>query len=97
MLLKRVPAVPLAPPPACAQALIHLLRVLSFVLLCAGTSAVSIDQERKLYEAAASLDISCVTISQRLSLPEFHSQEIKLGQPTADGFRLQPIAKVESE
>ena len=63
----------------------------------AGTSAVSIDQERKLYEAAASLDISCVTISQRLSLPEFHSQEIKLGQPTADGFRLQPIAKVESE
>eukprot|EP01045_Picozoa_sp_COSAG04_P053279 COSAG04_NODE_23178_length_342_cov_1.267490_1_plen_28_part_10 len=28
---------------------------------------MSIDQERKLYEAAASLDISCVTISQRLS------------------------------
>ena len=54
---------------------------------------MSIDQERKLYEAAASLDISCVTISQRLSLPEFHSQEIKLGQPTADGFRLKTIVK----
>ena len=74
-----------------------MLSLLSFVLLCTGTSAVSIDQERKLYEAAASLDISCVTISQRLSLPEFHSQEIKLGQLTADGFLLQPIAKVESE
>ena len=75
----------------------YAFSLLSFVLLCTGTSAVSIDQERKLYEAAASLDISCVTISQRLSLPEFHSQEIKLGQLTADGFLLQPIAKVESE
>ena len=63
----------------------------TFALLDECTSAVSIDQERKLYDAAQELGISCVTISQRLSLPEYHAQELSLGKLAADGFTLANI------
>lgn len=69
----------------------------TFALLDECTSAVSIDQERKLYDAAQELGISCVTISQRLSLPEYHAQELKLGQMTEDGFTLEKITATTGE
>ena len=69
----------------------------TFALLDECTSAVSIDQERKLYEAAKELGISCVTISQRLSLPEYHAQELKLGQLAPDGFKLETITVAARE
>ena len=43
------------------------------------TSAVSVDVEEKLYRKARDLGIACITISQRLALHEFHTQQLKLG------------------
>ena len=45
------------------------------------TSAVSVDVEEKLYTEAAARDITCITISQRLALEEFHSQVVFLSPP----------------
>lgn len=55
------------------------------------TSAVSIDQERQLFASAKELNITLITVSQRLSLPEHHTAELQLGQPNEDGFRLVQI------
>ena len=45
------------------------------------TSAVSVDVETKLYQAAAEKGITTVTISQRLALEQFHKQQLRLGLP----------------
>ena len=50
------------------------------------TSAVSIDVEEKLYEEAMKMGITCITISQRLSLPAFHKTELKLGEVSPATF-----------
>lgn len=47
------------------------------------TSAVSVDVEQQLYRAAAEQGITCVTISQRLALAQFHTTELSMGRPTA--------------
>jgi hypothetical protein len=44
-----------------------------FAVLDECTSAVSIDVEEELYLTAIRQGITCVTISQRLSLPECHA------------------------
>ena len=36
--------------------------------------------EHRLYQHAHDLGISCITISQRLALTEFHTQELRLGE-----------------
>jgi ABC-type uncharacterized transport system fused permease/ATPase subunit len=51
-----------------------------FGLLDECTSAVSVDAEEQLYKAAIDLGITCVTVSQRLTLPEFHAQERSHGR-----------------
>ena len=55
------------------------------------TSAVSVDVEEKLYKAAAEKNITCITISQRLALEEFHKQELHLGANNAKGWTLETI------
>ena len=56
------------------------------------TSAVSIDVEKKLYEAARSHGITSITISQRLALEEFHTQELQLGDAVSDkGWMIRNI------
>ena len=64
-----------------------------FAILDECTSAVSIDVEKELYKASFErgrkkerkkelmfcLGITCITLSQRLALQEFHKQELKLG------------------
>lgn len=62
-----------------------------FAILDECTSAVSIDVEESLYRAAVDQGITCVTISQRLSLPEFHKIEMKMGSTAADGFTVRPV------
>ena len=57
------------------------------------TSAVSQDVEEKLYQNANKNDITCITISQRLALEEFHTQELHLGANTARGWTLREIKK----
>jgi ABC-type uncharacterized transport system fused permease/ATPase subunit len=44
------------------------------------TSAVSVDVEEALYREANARGITCITISQRLALEEFHSQELRMGE-----------------
>jgi ABC-type uncharacterized transport system fused permease/ATPase subunit len=83
-------------------AFVHNLRVLQgfarllyhgpeFGVLDECTSAVSVDAEEKLYKAAIDLGVSCVTVSQRLTLPEFHSQELRLGENCRSGWSLHPV------
>ena len=48
------------------------------------TSAVSVDVEDRLYREAARLNITCITLSQRLALAEFHTQELQLGRTDND-------------
>ena len=38
------------------------------------------------------MGIVAITISQRLALPEFHSQELRLGQNNPTGWSLHPIS-----
>ena len=50
------------------------------------TSAVSIDVEERLYRSAAAAGIATVTLSQRLALEEFHTQELRLGANNERGW-----------
>eukprot|EP01064_Diplonema_japonicum_P011936 TRINITY_DN1939_c0_g2_i1.p1 TRINITY_DN1939_c0_g2~~TRINITY_DN1939_c0_g2_i1.p1 ORF type:complete len:1264 (+),score=335.42 TRINITY_DN1939_c0_g2_i1:200-3793(+) len=52
------------------------------------TSAVSVNVEHLLYEEAVNLGITCITISQRLALTEFHPREINLSEEHADNWKL---------
>ena len=63
-----------------------------FAILDECTSAVSVDVEEKLYRQAHAQSITSITISQRLALEEFHSQELKLGDANgAKGWSLRSI------
>jgi hypothetical protein len=53
--------------------------------------AQSVDVEEKLYREASKLDIACITLSQRLALPQFHRQELRMGANTADGYEIHEI------
>ena len=51
----------------------------AFAVLDECTSAVSIDVEEALYKSALEHGITSITISQRLALEEFHSEELAMG------------------
>eukprot|EP01051_Picozoa_sp_SAG22_P002803 SAG22_NODE_129_length_18679_cov_40.656028_2_plen_121_part_00 len=55
------------------------------------TSAVSVDAEAELYKAVYELGITCITISQRLGLEQFHSTELRFGANTAEGWTRHEI------
>lgn len=55
------------------------------------TSAVSVEVEERLHTAARELGITCITISQRLALTEFHTQELRLGEAMDAGWSLHDI------
>lgn len=61
------------------------------------TSAVSIDVEERLYQTAKSTGIATITLSQRLALEEFHTQELRLGANTAAGWERVEIAASTTE
>ena len=63
-----------------------------FAVLDECTSAVSIDVEKKLYQAARDHNITSITISQRLALEDFHSQELQLGDSVSEqGWKIRAI------
>eukprot|EP01050_Picozoa_sp_SAG11_P003034 SAG11_NODE_163_length_13928_cov_29.869188_9_plen_224_part_00 len=64
-----------------------------FAVLDECTSAVSIDVEEKLYETAFKKGITCITISQKMTLPKFHTQELRFGEDTPEGWVLEDIAE----
>ncbi len=56
------------------------------------TSAVSLDVEERLYREARRLGITCITLSQRLALSEFHTHELQLGVESKESrWRLQSL------
>eukprot|EP00038_Savillea_parva_P019941 m.29771 g.29771 ORF g.29771 m.29771 type:complete len:1290 (-) comp4631_c0_seq1:347-4216(-) len=52
----------------------------TFGVLDECTSAVSVEVEEALYREANARGITCITISQRLALEEFHAQELRMGE-----------------
>eukprot|EP01060_Flectonema_neradi_P032685 TRINITY_DN5245_c0_g1_i1.p1 TRINITY_DN5245_c0_g1~~TRINITY_DN5245_c0_g1_i1.p1 ORF type:complete len:1290 (+),score=243.20 TRINITY_DN5245_c0_g1_i1:78-3872(+) len=64
-----------------------------FGILDECTSAVSIDVENKLYSEAKKCGITAVTISQRLALTEFHSQELNLSEEHQNGWKLTKLSE----
>jgi ABC-type uncharacterized transport system fused permease/ATPase subunit len=68
----------------------------AFAILDECTSAVSVDVEEMLYRMAKDQGITSITISQRLALEEFHTQELKLGDANGEeGWALRDIHKVQ--
>ena len=59
------------------------------------TSAVSIDVEERLYRSAAAAGIATVTLSQRLALEEFHTQELRLGANNQRGWERLEIGAAD--
>lgn len=49
-----------------------------FAVLDQCTDAVSVDVEKRLYDCAAALGITIITVSQRPALVAFHAQELRL-------------------
>lgn len=62
-----------------------------FAILDECTSAVSADVEKGLYESAYQRGITCVTISQRIALEDFHAQELHLGAEVPTGYTMRQI------
>ena len=50
------------------------------------TSAVSVDVEESLYRRAVEQGITLVTLSQMMTLPEFHPKEILIGENVREGW-----------
>ena len=54
--------------------------------------------EDRLYREAARLNITCITLSQRLALAEFHTQELQLGQTDNDnGWTIRDLEESTAE
>eukprot|EP00475_Leptophrys_vorax_P007198 TRINITY_DN14561_c0_g1_i1.p1 TRINITY_DN14561_c0_g1~~TRINITY_DN14561_c0_g1_i1.p1 ORF type:complete len:1009 (-),score=245.67 TRINITY_DN14561_c0_g1_i1:54-2798(-) len=62
-----------------------------FAVLDECTDAVSAEVERKLYSLLAETGITCITISKRLALSDFHKKELKLGQCSPCGWVLENL------
>lgn len=61
------------------------------------TSAVSMDAEERMMAALHQAGISCVTLSQRLALEQFHHFELQLAAPTPKGWWFGPVRESEGE
>jgi ATP-binding cassette subfamily D (ALD) long-chain fatty acid import protein len=55
------------------------------------TSAVSVDVEEHLYRQAIERGITLVTLSQQMTLPEFHPHEIRIGENELRGWTAQAV------
>lgn len=64
-----------------------------FAILDECTDAVSVDVEELLYETAREMGITCITISKRLALVDYHEQELRLGEESPMGFSINSIDK----
>ena len=63
-----------------------------FAVLDECTSAVSIDVEEALYKSALEHGSTSITISQRLALEEFHSEELAMGVSDNElGWKLRSL------
>ena len=60
----------------------------SFAVLDECTSMVAADVEERLYHTVVSAQITPITMSQRLFLPELHSKELRLGVASSSKWSL---------
>eukprot|EP01064_Diplonema_japonicum_P038951 TRINITY_DN9638_c0_g1_i1.p1 TRINITY_DN9638_c0_g1~~TRINITY_DN9638_c0_g1_i1.p1 ORF type:complete len:1224 (+),score=388.39 TRINITY_DN9638_c0_g1_i1:499-4170(+) len=63
----------------------------AFAVLDECTDAVSVDVEKDLYTQINKNGTTCITISKRLALPEFHSQQLQLGTTVSPHWTLTDI------
>ena len=63
----------------------------AFAVLDECTSAVSVDAEEQLYQSAHDSGITCITVSQRLGLEQFHSQELRFGSNNEQGWSMHAV------
>ena len=63
----------------------------TFGVLDECTSAVSVDAEQKLYASAFARGVTCITVSQRLGLEEFHETELRFGANAPEGWTAHAI------
>lgn len=61
----------------------------AFAMLDECTSMISQDVESTLYTRVVESGIVPITFSQRLLLPEHHKQELRLGEESDAGWRIQ--------
>ena len=47
----------------------------------------------QLYRSVMTSGTTCLTASQRMTLPKFHKNELKVGINAASGWSLEPIAE----
>lgn len=59
--------------------------------LCVELILFSFLQEQRLFQVLAELGVTCVTISKRVVLQDFHSAELNCGAPNKNGFVLRDI------
>lgn len=54
-------------------------------------SAVSVDVEEELYRSAVRRGITLVTLSQQMTMPEFHPKEILIGENVLEGWKARKV------
>ena len=80
------------------HALIPSFFLPSFLLPPGFNVTNQVDVEDRLYREAARLNITCITLSQRLALAEFHTQELQLGQTDNDnGWTIRDLEESTAE
>ena len=55
------------------------------------TSAVSVDAEETLYRLAQEQGTTLITVSQSMTLPEFHSHELRIGVDSETGWSMHDV------
>jgi ABC-type uncharacterized transport system fused permease/ATPase subunit len=55
------------------------------------TDAVSVEQEKKLFEELMRDKVTCITISKRVSLEQFHKTELNCGAENENGFVIRSL------
>ncbi len=63
-----------------------------FAVLDECSDAVSMDQERRLFDILRELRVTCVTISKRISLTEYHDIELNCGAENQKGFVIRKVS-----
>ena len=64
-----------------------------FCVLDECSDAVSVDQEISLYSKLNEYGITCITISKRLALDEFHEYQLSFGEDNENGWSITKIEK----
>ena len=82
---------PLALQPVDLQLLARLASTQRLLRAAVGVEAGAVDAEEQLYQSAHDSGITCITVSQRLGLEQFHSQELRFGSNNEQGWSMHAV------